>query len=110
MDFRLSDEQTQIQQMVRDFALSEIKPHLMEWDEAQHFPTEVFKRAGASVVLLPSAETYTAIDKDGAKLLTGTANGAPFVLEVRGALVTGTANGMPVSFTYKGKSVAVASR
>src|SRR5258708_35750073 len=46
MDFRLSDEQTQIQQMVRDFALSEIKPHLMEWDEAQHFPTEVFKRAG----------------------------------------------------------------
>src|SRR5216684_4348431 len=46
MDFRLSDEQTQIQQMVRDFALSEIKPHLMEWDEAQHFPIDVFKRAG----------------------------------------------------------------
>ena len=46
MDFRLTDEQTQIQQMVRDFALSEIKPHLMEWDEAQHFPTDVFKRAG----------------------------------------------------------------
>src|SRR5258706_1287747 len=46
MDFRLTDEQTQIQQMVRDFALSEIKPHLMKWDEAQHFPTEVFKRAG----------------------------------------------------------------
>jgi alkylation response protein AidB-like acyl-CoA dehydrogenase len=46
MDFRLTDEQTQIQQMVRDFALSEIKPHLMKWDEAQHFPTDVFKRAG----------------------------------------------------------------
>src|SRR6267378_1349762 len=46
MDFRLTDEQRQIQEMVRDFALSEIKPHLMEWDEAQHFPTEVFKRAG----------------------------------------------------------------
>jgi len=46
MDFRLTDEQTQIQQMVRDFALSEIKPHLNEWDEAQHFPTDVFKRAG----------------------------------------------------------------
>jgi alkylation response protein AidB-like acyl-CoA dehydrogenase len=46
MDFRLTDEQTQIQQMVRDFALSEIKPSLMEWDEAQHFPTDVFKRAG----------------------------------------------------------------
>jgi len=46
MDFRLTDEQTQIQQMVRDFALSEIKPSLMDWDEAQHFPTDVFKRAG----------------------------------------------------------------
>jgi len=46
MDFRLTDEQTQIQQMVRDFALSEIKPNLMQWDEAQHFPTDVFKRAG----------------------------------------------------------------
>jgi alkylation response protein AidB-like acyl-CoA dehydrogenase len=47
MDFRLTDEQTQIQQMVRDFALSEIKPHLFKWDEEQHFPVDVFKRAGS---------------------------------------------------------------
>ncbi len=46
MDFRLTDEQLQIQEMVRDFAESEIKPHLMEWDEAQHFPVDTFKRAG----------------------------------------------------------------
>ncbi|HET8798143.1 MAG TPA: acyl-CoA dehydrogenase family protein [Thermoanaerobaculia bacterium] len=46
MDFRLSDEQLQIQKMVRDFADSEIKPHLAEWDEAQHFPVDTFKRAG----------------------------------------------------------------
>src|ERR1019366_3891095 len=46
MDFRLTDEQTQIQEMVRDFALAEIKPHLPEWDEAQHFPVDTFKRAG----------------------------------------------------------------
>jgi alkylation response protein AidB-like acyl-CoA dehydrogenase len=46
MDFRLTDEQTQIQQMVRDFALSEIQPHLAKWDDEQHFPTDVFKRAG----------------------------------------------------------------
>jgi len=46
MDFRLSDEQLQIQQMVRDFAESEIKPNLAEWDEAQHFPVDTFKRAG----------------------------------------------------------------
>jgi len=47
MDFRLTEEQSQISQMVRDFALSEIKPNLAEWDEAQHFPVDTFKRAGA---------------------------------------------------------------
>jgi alkylation response protein AidB-like acyl-CoA dehydrogenase len=46
MDFRLTEEQSQIQQMVRDFAVSEIKPSLAEWDEAQHFPVDTFKRAG----------------------------------------------------------------
>jgi alkylation response protein AidB-like acyl-CoA dehydrogenase len=46
MDFRLTDEQLQIAQMVRDFAESEIKPHVSEWDEAQHFPVDTFKRAG----------------------------------------------------------------
>ena len=47
MDFRLTPEQTQIQQMVRDFAVAEIKPHVMEWDEAQHFPLDVIKKLGA---------------------------------------------------------------
>ena len=46
MDFRLTDEQTQIKQMVKDFAESEIKPHLMEWDEAQKFPLDVVKKLG----------------------------------------------------------------
>jgi alkylation response protein AidB-like acyl-CoA dehydrogenase len=46
MDFRLTDEQKQIQTMVKDFAESEIKPHLFEWDEAQHFPVPEFKKAG----------------------------------------------------------------
>jgi len=46
MDFALTEEQKQIKQMVREFAESEIKPHLMQWDEAQHFPTDVFRKAG----------------------------------------------------------------
>src|SRR5712692_8663603 len=46
MDFRLTEEQIQIQQTVRDFAESEIKPHVMEWDEAQTFPAAVVKKAG----------------------------------------------------------------
>ncbi|HVT04907.1 MAG TPA: acyl-CoA dehydrogenase family protein [Thermoanaerobaculia bacterium] len=51
MDFRLSDEQKQIKQMVREFAESEIKPHVMEWDEAQHFPMETVKKLGALGIL-----------------------------------------------------------
>jgi alkylation response protein AidB-like acyl-CoA dehydrogenase len=46
MDFRLTDEQQQIRDMVREFGESELKPHIPEWDEAQHFPVEVFKKAG----------------------------------------------------------------
>ncbi len=46
MDFRLTDEQTQIKQMVKDFAESEIKPQLMQWDEAQKFPKDVVKKLG----------------------------------------------------------------
>lgn len=41
MDFALSPEQLQIQAMVRDLAAERIRPHVMAWDEAQHFPREV---------------------------------------------------------------------
>ena len=46
MDFRLTEEQEQVKQMVRDFAEREIKPHVMQWDEAQHFPLETIKALG----------------------------------------------------------------
>jgi alkylation response protein AidB-like acyl-CoA dehydrogenase len=41
MDFRLSNEQALLRQSVREFAESEIRPHVMEWDQAQHFPIEL---------------------------------------------------------------------
>lgn len=41
MDFRLTDEQQLLRRTVRDFAETEIRPHVREWDEAQHFPSEV---------------------------------------------------------------------
>jgi alkylation response protein AidB-like acyl-CoA dehydrogenase len=47
VDFRLTAEQEQIKEMVRDFAVAEIKPHVMAWDEAQHFPLDVIKKLGA---------------------------------------------------------------
>jgi len=46
MDFRLTDDQKQVRDMVREFAESEIKPHVMEWDEAQSFPLETVKKLG----------------------------------------------------------------
>jgi len=41
MDFRLSEEQDLLRRSVREFAETEIRPHVMEWDEAQHFPKEL---------------------------------------------------------------------
>ncbi len=41
MNFELNEEQQQIKYSVREFAESEIKPHVMEWDETQHFPEEI---------------------------------------------------------------------
>src|SRR5207244_11453700 len=46
MDFSLTDDQKQIRDMVREFAESEIKPHVMEWDEAQAFPLATVKKLG----------------------------------------------------------------
>src|SRR5688500_1464675 len=41
MQFELTEEQQQIKMSVREFAESEIAPHVMEWDESQHFPVEL---------------------------------------------------------------------
>ncbi|MEM7105526.1 MAG: acyl-CoA dehydrogenase family protein [Bacteroidota bacterium] len=35
-----------IAQSARDFAEKHIRPHVMEWDEAQYFPVETFKKLG----------------------------------------------------------------
>lgn len=47
MDFELTEEQLQIKRSVREFAESEIAPHVMEWDEAQHYPTELWPKLAA---------------------------------------------------------------
>ena len=41
MDFSFTDEQKHLRRSVREFAEGEIAPHVMEWDEASHFPTEL---------------------------------------------------------------------
>jgi alkylation response protein AidB-like acyl-CoA dehydrogenase len=46
MHFDLTEEQLQVKRAVREFAEAEIRPHVMEWDEAQHFPKELFQKLG----------------------------------------------------------------
>ncbi|MGD9630459.1 MAG: acyl-CoA dehydrogenase family protein [Pyrinomonadaceae bacterium] len=41
MNFELNEDQLQIKNSIREFAESEIRPHVMEWDESQHFPIEL---------------------------------------------------------------------
>jgi alkylation response protein AidB-like acyl-CoA dehydrogenase len=41
MNFELNEEQEQIKYSVREFAESEVLPHVMEWDESQHFFDEL---------------------------------------------------------------------
>lgn len=41
MNFELNEEQQQIKMSVREFAESEILPHVMEWDDAQRLPEEL---------------------------------------------------------------------
>lgn len=47
MEFELTEEQFQMKMSVREFAEAEIAPHVMEWDETQHFPIELIPKLGA---------------------------------------------------------------
>lgn len=46
MNFDPTENQLMIAQTVRNFAEKNIRPHVMEWDEVQKFPVEVFKKMG----------------------------------------------------------------
>jgi alkylation response protein AidB-like acyl-CoA dehydrogenase len=47
MDFRLSDEQEILRRTVREFAEAEIRPQVMEWDEAQAFSLDLVPKLAA---------------------------------------------------------------
>ena len=46
MNFKTSETQDMIRQAAKDFAAKHIKPYVMDWDESQHFPVELFKKMG----------------------------------------------------------------
>lgn len=46
MNFQEQDTIAAIRGMVRDFAAQEMAPHVLDWDETQHFPRELFRNMG----------------------------------------------------------------
>lgn len=46
MNFTQDEVTQQVAQVAKDFANKHIKPHVMEWDETQHFPIDVMKEMG----------------------------------------------------------------
>ena len=46
MDFTLNENQKMIADTIRKFGDEHIRPKMMEWDESQEFPLEVFKKLG----------------------------------------------------------------
>jgi len=59
VDFSLTDEQQQLRRTIREFAESEIAPHVMEWDEASQFPAEIIPKLaemGLLGVLFPEKD------------------------------------------------------
>lgn len=46
MNFETTEITQQVAQAAREFAQQQIRPHVMEWDESQQFPTHIFKALG----------------------------------------------------------------
>ena len=47
MDFRPTEEQVLLRRSVREFAETEIRPHVRAWDQDQHFPRELMTKLAA---------------------------------------------------------------
>ncbi|MCX6539910.1 MAG: acyl-CoA dehydrogenase family protein [Acidobacteria bacterium] len=59
MDFRPTDQQNLLRRVVREFAETEIRPYVREWDEAQAFPRSlVAKMAALGLMGIQFPEEY----------------------------------------------------
>lgn len=65
MHFQLTDEQTMLRQMVRDFSLNEVAPTAKERDEEERFDRDIFnKMAELGLTGIPWPEKYGGIGSD----------------------------------------------
>src|SRR6516225_6012933 len=56
MEFGLKDHQRMVQDAVREFMEAEVRPHVKEWERAEHFPAEAIKKLaemGCCGMLMP---------------------------------------------------------
>jgi alkylation response protein AidB-like acyl-CoA dehydrogenase len=59
VDFRPTEEQQILRRTVREFAEAEMRPHVMEWDEAQQFPADLLpKLASLGLMGIQLPEEY----------------------------------------------------
>src|SRR6188472_386448 len=59
MNFDFTEDQELLRDSVREFAEAELRPHVREWDEAQHFPRDVLaKCASLGLMGIQFPETY----------------------------------------------------
>jgi len=65
VDFALTEEQEQVRRTVRAFAEAEVLPHVMEWDEASRFPSEIIPRLAEMGLLgKRTAELHLALSSE----------------------------------------------
>ncbi|KAF5278170.1 hypothetical protein FQR65_LT15796 [Abscondita terminalis] len=51
MNFEISENLKMIAETARDFAEKNIRPHIMDWDESQHFPKDLFHQLASGKVI-----------------------------------------------------------
>lgn len=65
MNFDLTEEQIQVRDMVREFAVREVAPYIQEWDAKVEFHREVLDKMGELGILgLPIPERYGGLGLD----------------------------------------------
>lgn len=83
MNFELTEEQSAIFDLAKDFAANSITPHAIDWDQDKHFPIEVIKECaqlGMSGIYVGDEHGGSALSRlDGTLIFEGLATGCPSI-------------------------------